>query len=294
MTRSSRHGFALSPGTELGPYRVEELIGAGGMGRVYKATDTRLRRRVAIKTSDERFGKRFEREARAIASLSHPHICTIYDVGPDYLVMEFVEGGTLVDRLAQGPLPLDEALEIAGQIAEALEAVHEKGIIHRDLKPSNIKIDSDGAVKVLDFGLAKIVQEGTAEATAVDDLTRGVILGTPAYMVPEQVQGKPVDKRADICAFGVVLYEMLAGEPPFRGASEADTLAAGAVRTARLRRLSRPPQCPIAGACPSRHPQSGGADGAGLVHRVAARRRTLKKSRPAIHSRGGRVPQYSR
>src|SRR6516225_8026146 len=146
----------LSAGTKLGPYEILARIGVGGMGEVYKATDTRLHREVAVKVSVERFSERFEREAKAIASLNHPNICTLYDVGPNYLVMELVEGQTLAARIKQGALPLEEALVIARQIADALEAAHEKGITHRDLKPGNVIVKEDGAVRVLDFGLAKV------------------------------------------------------------------------------------------------------------------------------------------
>jgi Tol biopolymer transport system component/predicted Ser/Thr protein kinase len=201
----------LSVGSMLGPYRIEGLLGAGGMGRVYRASDTRLDRTVAIKTSDDRFSERFTREARTISALNHPHICTLFDVGPDYLVMELIDGPTLADRLLSGPLPLDEALEIALQIADALDAAHEKGIVHRDLKPANIKISANGDVKVLDFGLAKRMdgKEAGTELTQV-----GAVLGTSGYMAPEQLRGDAVDKRADIWAFGVVLCEMLTGERP--------------------------------------------------------------------------------
>src|SRR5579864_3767621 len=149
----------LAPGTQLGPYEILGLIGKGGMGEVYRARDTRLNRDVAVKVSAAQFSERFEREARAIAALNHPNICHIYDVGPNYLVMELVEGPTLAERLRQGPMPLDEAMGIALQIAEALAAAHEKGIVHRDLKPANIKVRPDGTVKVLDFGLAKVTEE---------------------------------------------------------------------------------------------------------------------------------------
>src|SRR5215510_874322 len=147
--------MALSPGEKLGPYEIGAQIGAGGMGQVYQARDPRLGRDVAIKVSAERFSERFEREARAVAALNHPNTCHLYDVGPNYLVMELVEGPTLADRIKQGAIPLGEPLRIARQIAEALEAAHEKGIVHRDLKPANVKITPDGVVKVLDFGLAK-------------------------------------------------------------------------------------------------------------------------------------------
>ncbi len=225
----------LSAGTKLGPYEILAPIGAGGMGEVYSAADTRLHREVAIKVSPEHFSERFEREARSIASLNHPGVCTIYDVGPNYLVMELVEGPTLAERIQQGPFTLEEALGIAGQIADALEAAHEKGITHRDLKPSNIKIKSDGTVKVLDFGLAKLVSKTPGGAPAINSensptLTMGqteagVILGTAAYMSPEQAKGKPVDPRSDIYAFGLVLYEMVTGKRLHRGETTSEVLA---------------------------------------------------------------------
>jgi serine/threonine-protein kinase len=220
----------LSPGDKLGPYEILAAIGAGGMGEVYRAHDTRLRRDVAIKVSAEHFSERFETEARAIASLNHPNVCTLHDVGPNYLVMELVEGETLAERIAQGAIPLDEALTIAKQIADALEAAHEKGITHRDLKPGNIKIKPDGVVKVLDFGLAKMGGTPTAKSDNSPTLTMGatqagVILGTAAYMAPEQARGKVVDRRADIWAFGVVLYEMVTGQRLFRGEDLSETLA---------------------------------------------------------------------
>jgi len=200
------------------------------MGEVYRARDTRIGREVAVKTSAEQFGERFEREARAIASLNHPNICTLFDVGPNYLVMELIEGPTLGDRIKEGAIPLEESLKIAAQIADALGAAHEKGVVHRDLKPANIKIKPDGSVKVLDFGLAKV--GGIATAASEDSPTismhqtqAGMLLGTAAYMSPEQAKGKPVDKSADIWAFGVVLYEMLTGEQPHHGETLSETLA---------------------------------------------------------------------
>ena len=203
----------LVAGSMLGPYRIEGLLGAGGMGRVYRARDTRLDRAVAIKTSDERFTERFAREARAISALNHPHVCALYDVGPSYLVMELVDGQTLSDRLLQGAIPLDEALGIAAELADALDAAHEKGIVHRDLKPANIKLSPTGGVKVLDFGIAKHAQRGDTANTTEADLTQtGAVLGTSGYMAPEQLQGRAVDKRVDIWAFGIVVYEMLMGE----------------------------------------------------------------------------------
>jgi len=228
---------ALAPGAQLGRYRVVGILGSGGMGEVYRATDARLRREVAIKVLPEHLAHdsearaRFEREARAVAALNHPHICALYDVGPDYLVMELVEGPTLAELIARGTISLDESLRIARQIAEALEAAHEKGVVHRDLKPGNIKITPDGAVKVLDFGLAKMPElsspEGTPEhSPTVEQATRaGIVLGTAAYMSPEQARGASVDKRADIWAFGCVLYEMLAGKRVFAGETVSDTLA---------------------------------------------------------------------
>jgi len=226
--------MAFSPGSRLGPYEILAQIGAGGMGEVHRARDTRLGREVAIKVSAERFSDRFEREARVIASLNHPNICTLYDVGPDYLVMELVNGPTLADRIGQGKIQLDEALDIARQIGEALQAAHNAGIVHRDLKPANIKLKPDGAVKVLDFGLAKIVETNTATGGSEHAATltmeqathAGTLLGTTAYMAPEQAVGKEVDRRADIWAFGVVLYEMLTGEQLFRRETISDTLTA--------------------------------------------------------------------
>jgi serine/threonine-protein kinase len=222
----------ISSGTRLGPYEILAPLGAGGMGEVYRALDPRMGRDVAIKVSAECFGDRFEREVRAVAALNHSNICQIYDVGPNYLVMELVEGPTLADRIKQDPIPLEEALAIARQIADALEAAHEKGIIHRDLKPGNIKITTEGVVKVLDFGLAKMaecavaVQSPENSPTLTMQGTRaGVILGTAAYMAPEQACGKRVDKRADIWSFGVVLWEMLAGRRLFHGETISHTLA---------------------------------------------------------------------
>jgi tRNA A-37 threonylcarbamoyl transferase component Bud32 len=220
----------LSVGDRLGPYEIVAPIGAGGMGEVYRARDTRLNRIVAIKVSKTEFSERFEREARAIASLNHPNICTLHDVGPNYLVMELVEGPTLADHIMRGAIPLDETLRIARQIGEAFEAAHAMNIVHRDLKPGNIKIKPDGTVKVLDFGLAKI--GGTTAAPSEDSHTLsmgatqpGAILGTAAYMSPEQARGRIVDKRADIWAFGVVMYEMLTGRRLFKGEDLSETLA---------------------------------------------------------------------
>ncbi|MBI1789026.1 MAG: serine/threonine protein kinase [Acidobacteria bacterium] len=221
-------------GQTLGHYKIEEQLGAGGMGVVYRATDSKLGRQVAIKVLPERFAQdperlaRFEREARMLAALNHPNIAAIHGLeesgGTYYLVLELVPGKTL-----QGPLPLEEALPIAGQIAEALEAAHEKGIVHRDLKPANVKITPEGKVKVLDFGLAKphlAGPEGEGSTVSVDATREGAILGTGSYMSPEQARGRPVDKRTDIWAFGCVLYEMLTGRRAFPGNTISDCMAA--------------------------------------------------------------------
>ena len=221
--------MTFSAGERVGPYRIASLIGSGGMGEVYKAHDTRLGRDVAIKVSTLAFNERFEREGRAVAALSHPNICQLYDVGAlpsgsGFLVMEYIEG----ERL-KGPMPLDAALRVARQIASALEEAHEKGIIHRDLKPGNVIVRADGTVKVLDFGLAKVA----GVSAVVTDTTpthivatqSGVILGTAAYMAPEQARGRDVDKRADIWAFGVMLHELLTGRQLFGSEDLAGTLA---------------------------------------------------------------------
>jgi Tol biopolymer transport system component/tRNA A-37 threonylcarbamoyl transferase component Bud32 len=217
--------MTLAPGTRLGPYEILSALGAGGMGEVWKARDTRLNRLVAIKTSLSPFSERFEREARAIAAVNHPHVCSLYDVGPDYLVMEYVEGEWL-----HGPVPLAQALELAGQILDALDAAHEKGVVHRDLKPGNILLTRSG-VKVLDFGLAKITRApevdspGLEETQAVSVTAEGSLLGTLPYMSPEQVEGHEADARSDIFAFGVVLYELIAGTRPFTGKTQAALVA---------------------------------------------------------------------
>jgi eukaryotic-like serine/threonine-protein kinase len=235
--------MALAPGTRLGPYEVLAPLGSGGMGEVYRAKDTKLGREVALKLLPEHLANdaerlaRFEREAKTLAALNHPHIAQVHGLedsaGARALVMELVEGPTLADRIAEGRIPLDEALLISRQIAEALEAAHDQGIIHRDLKPANIKVRSDGEVKVLDFGLAKAVDPNPTSAATDDSPTitspamtmRGVILGTVAYMSPEQAKGKPADRRADIWAFGCVLFEMLTARRAFEGEDVSDTLA---------------------------------------------------------------------
>jgi Protein kinase domain/WD40-like Beta Propeller Repeat len=235
--------MSLSAGARLGPYEIQAPLGAGGMGEVYRAQDTKLRRDVAIKilpeifTSDKERLARFEREARMLAALNHPHIEAIYgveDVGDiRALVLELVEGETLRERLRRGSIPIPEALAIARQIADALEAAHERGIVHRDLKPSNVKITPDGTVKVLDFGLAKATTNNAGGSdfdelpTLTEDPTSaGVVLGTAAYMSPEQARGKAVDKRTDIWAFGCVLFEMISSRMAFPGETASDTIAA--------------------------------------------------------------------
>ena len=230
--------MALAPGTRLGAHEIAALLGAGGMGEVYRARDTRLNRDVALKVLPELFAAdpdrlaRFKREAQLLASLNHPNIAAIYGFEESALAMELVDGPTLADRIAQGPIPLDEALPIARQIADALESAHERGIIHRDLKPANIKVRADGTVKVLDFGLAKAFEGEVATpdvshspTLSVAATRLGMILGTAAYMAPEQAKGRSVDKRADIWAFGCVLYEMLTGRPAFEGEDASEILA---------------------------------------------------------------------
>ena len=214
--------MSLAPGARLGPYEILAPIGAGGMGEVYKARDTRLDRIVAVKVSQAQFSERFENEARAVAALNHPHICQLYDIGPDYLVMEFVDGTPL-----KGPLPIEKALEFGVQILDALDAAHQKGITHRDLKPNNILVSKKGT-KLLDFGLAKqFTTLKEADATLTQALTgQGQILGTWQYMSPEQLQGKPADPRSDLFSFGCVLYETLTGKRAFEGQSAASVVAA--------------------------------------------------------------------
>ncbi|MEO5924074.1 MAG: protein kinase [Bryobacteraceae bacterium] len=225
----------LTPGDKLGPYEILSPLGKGGMGEVYKAHDTRLQRDIAIKISAERFNERFEREGRAVAALNHPNICQIYDVGASpsglgYLVMELIDGPTLAERIKDGAVPVEETIRYASQIASALTAAHEKAITHRDLKPANIKITPEGVIKVLDFGLAKMGRPASPDSENSPTLTMGgtevgTLLGTAAYMAPEQARGKDVDKRADIFAFGVVVYEMSTGQRLFHGETISDVLA---------------------------------------------------------------------
>jgi serine/threonine protein kinase len=208
----------LTAGDKLGPYEIVAPLGAGGMGQVWKARDTRLDRLVAIKQLTDRHGPRFEQEARAVAALNHPHICQIFDIGPDYLVMEYVEGKPL-----SGPLSVQEAVRFALQIASAVEEAHSNGILHRDLKPSNVVVTPKGSAKLLDFGLAKRLGQFALDRTQT---TEGIIVGTAAYMSPEQAEGRPLDERSDIFSFGTVLYEMVAGRQAFTGHSIAQVLSA--------------------------------------------------------------------
>jgi serine/threonine protein kinase len=236
--------MALKPGTQLGPYEILSLIGAGGMGEVYKARDTRLDRIVALKVLSGQLAQRpearerFEREARTIANLNHPNICVLYDIGhqdgTDFLVMEYLEGETLAQHLQKGPLPLDQVLRYAIEIADALYHAHRSGVTHRDIKPANIMITKGGS-KTLDFGLAKLKQEVAPNVPASQIPTAGLsltahgtIVGTVQYMAPEQVEGKTdeVDARTDIFSFGATVYEMATGKKAFEGKSQASVMAA--------------------------------------------------------------------
>ena len=217
--------MTLAAGTRLGPYEVVAPIDAGGMGEVYRARDPRIGREVAIKILPESFVhdrdrlRRFEQEARAVGALNHPGLLTIHDIGEHYIVSELLEGHTLRTRLQGGPLPVLRALDYAIQIAHGLAAAHEKGIVHRDIKPENIFITKDGRVKILDFGLAKMEAPSATDKTAP-----GTVMGTAAYMSPEQVRGDDVDPRSDIFSFGALLYEMLTGKPCFSGPSRVETM----------------------------------------------------------------------
>ena len=243
IARSMERTMSLNAGTRLGSYEIVSRLGAGGMGEVYRARDSKLDRDVAIKILPDAFAQdkerlaRFEREAKLLARLSHANVATLYGLeeseGRKFLVMELVEGETLAERLAKGPLTFEEAIPLFLQIAEGLEAAHEKGIVHRDLKPANIKITLEGDIKILDFGLAKAFaseQNVSAEMSQSPTLTKGTavgaILGTPSYMSPEQARGKGVDRRTDVWAFGCCLYESLTGRKAFVGETVSDTLAA--------------------------------------------------------------------
>ena len=269
--------MSLAPGTRLGVYAINAQIGEGGMGQVFRATDTKLKRQVAIKilppavAGDHDRLARFRREAEVLASLNHPHIAGIYgfeeSADVTALAMEFIDGEDLSQRIARGRLPIDEAIAIAKQIADALDAAHEQGIIHRDLKPANIKVRSDGTVKVLDFGLAKAMDhDGASSVRAMSSPTitspamtaMGVILGTAAYMAPEQARGKAVDKRADIWAFGVVLFEMLSGKRLFEGDTVTETIAAvinDPIELGHLPAETPPALCALLERCLERDPK---------------------------------------
>jgi serine/threonine protein kinase len=252
----------IALGEQLGPYRVDAKIGAGGMGEVYRATDARLQRAVAIKVSAAQFSERFEREARALATLNHPNICQIYDVGPNYLVMDYVDGSPIVAR-GQEPIPLAQALRLATQIALAIEAAHAKGILHRDLKPANILVTASGVVKLLDFGLAK-QNPGSELPKNGTQTMKGTIIGTPAYMSPEQAEGRTADARSDIFSFGTILYEMLAGCRAFPGASAASIL--GAILHKNPAPLNAPPTlAAIVFKCLSKSPEDRFQTATGLL-----------------------------
>src|SRR5215468_66278 len=234
--------MTLAAGTKLGPYEIQGPLGAGGMGEVYKARDTRLERTVAVKVLPKHLSaspevrQRFEREAKTVSQLSHPHICALYDVGregeTEYLVMEYLEGETLAERLVKGPLPLEQTLRCGIEITDALDKAHRRGIVHRDLKPGNVMLTRSG-VKILDFGLAKAIQPESS-AAAVTSLptdgpaltAEGTIVGTLQYMAPEQLEGRESDARTDIFALGAVLYEMATGQKAFSGRSRASLIGA--------------------------------------------------------------------
>ena len=275
----------LAPGTRLGLYELSGLIGAGAMGEVYRARDTKLRREVAVKVLPDSFARdperlaRFQREARFLASLNHPGIATLHglehEAGTHFLVMELVPGETLADRFSQGPLAFAEALPLFRQIAEALEAAHAGGVVHRDLKPANIKVTPDGKIKILDFGLAKgFVEEAAASdlsqsPTLTRDATKaGVVLGTACYMSPEQARGKTVDKRTDIWAFGCVLYEALTGMKAFDGESLADILGSGR------------PQGAVMGGAPARDSVAGSRRARALSSQGPSRAAPRHRRRP--------------
>ena len=250
----------IASGTKLGSYEIGAPLGVGGTGEVYRARDTKLDREVAIKVLSEEFARdgerlaRFEREAKLLASLNHPNVATLYGLeehdGQKFLVMELVEGETLADRIARGPIPIDEAISLFIEIAEGLEAAHEKGIIHRDLKPANIKITPEGRAKILDFGLARLAEAdtdpsgegGSQSPTLTKGTALGAIMGTASYMSPEQARGKAVDKRTDVWAYGCCLYEALTAHKAFEGETITDILAAVVHQEPSLERV--PSQVP--------------------------------------------------
>src|ERR1700676_1535092 len=276
--------MAILLGKRLGPYEILSAIGAGGMGEVYKARDTRLDRIVAIKVLPSHLAdrselrERFEREAKTIASLNHPHICTLYDTGHqddiDFLVMEYIEGETLAQRLQKGPLPIQQVLQYAVEIADALDKAHRKGITHRDLKPGNVMLTKSGT-KLLDFGLAKLKQEA-APATPESQLPtmksaitgQGMMLGTLQYMAPEQVEAKEVDARTDIFAFGAVVYEMATGKKAFEGKTSASVMAkileAEPPSMASLQPMTPPALDHVVKKCLAKEPESRWQDASDL------------------------------
>jgi len=215
--------MALSPGTRLGPYVIESLLGSGGMGHVYRARDTRLERLVAIKQLTEGFTQFFAREARAIAALNHPNICQVYDIGPDYIVLEYLDGAS-----PRGPMSVTDVVPLAVALADALHTAHQRGVLHRDLKPANIIVTREGVAKLLDFGVAKVSHRSTdaTETLSTAETRVGAVVGTLAYMSPEQARGEALDARFDIFSFGATLYELLSGAPAFPGRGAMEVVAA--------------------------------------------------------------------
>ena len=296
--------MSLTPGTRLGPYEIQSPLGAGGMGEVYKARDTRLQRTVAIKilpahiSSQPDAKARFEREAQALASLSHPHICPVFDVGSqdgiDFLVMECLDGQTLAARLERGGLPLDQALKIAGEVADALDKAHRRGITHRDVKPANVMLTAAGA-KLLDFGLAKLKAEAGGPSTVsslptnVGVTAEGTILGTLQYMAPEQLEGQDADARTDIFAFGALLYEMVTGTRAFEGKSQATLISAimsGAPRPMRELAARTPPALErIVHRCLEKDPENRWQNARDLVLELASMPRTVEPGAVSTPSR---------
>ena len=294
--------MSLTAGTKLGPYEILELAGAGGMGDVYKARDTRLHRIVALKLASGRLGDdpqlraRFQREARAVAALNHPHICAIHDVasadGHDFIVMEFLDGETLEQRLRRGPLPLPELFQVAIAIADAMVAAHREGIIHRDLKPSNVMLTRSGP-KLLDFGIAKrrdLLRNGSTPAETAATGTsaatlEGTLVGTAPYMAPEQLEGRPVDVRTDIFAFGSLLFEMATGKRAFHGTSTA-ALVAAILAESRPQAAETHPGLPrmldrIISACLARNPDDRWQSAVDLLRELRWGKEDLKETSSA-------------